>query len=88
MPRIWLIKGIGPVMAKRIVKLFGEATLDVIEADIQKLIDVSGVGSKRVGMIGQAWEEQKGLKGPLKITSLVAKRDFKLRGYGFRKICF
>ncbi|QAZ66154.1 SF1B family DNA helicase RecD2 [Solidesulfovibrio carbinolicus] len=57
-----LIKGIGPVMAKRIVKLFGEATLDVIEADIQKLIEVPGIGSKRVGMIGQAWEEQKEIR--------------------------
>jgi len=57
-----LIKGIGPVMAKRIVKLFGEATLDVIEADIQKLVEVPGIGSKRVGMIGQAWEEQKEIR--------------------------
>ncbi|BAH75358.1 SF1B family DNA helicase RecD2 [Solidesulfovibrio magneticus] len=57
-----LIKGIGPVMAKRIVKLFGEATLDVIEADIQKLIEVPGIGSKRVGMIAQAWEEQKEIR--------------------------
>jgi len=57
-----LIKGIGPVMAKRIVKLFGEATLDVIEADIQKLVEVPGIGSKRIGMIGQAWEEQKEIR--------------------------
>ena len=57
-----LIKGIGPVMAKRIVKLFGEATLDVIEADIQKLVEVPGIGSKRVGMIGLAWEEQKEIR--------------------------
>ena len=57
-----LIKGIGPVMAKRIVKLFGEATLDVIEADIQKLVEVPGIGSKRIGMISQAWEEQKEIR--------------------------
>jgi exodeoxyribonuclease V alpha subunit len=57
-----LIKGIGPVMAKRIVKLFGEATLDVIEADIKKLVEVPGIGIKRVGMIGLAWEEQKEIR--------------------------
>ena len=57
-----LIKGIGPVMAKRIVKLFGEATLDVIEADIQKLVEVPGIGNKRIGMISLAWEEQKEIR--------------------------
>ena len=35
-----LIKGIGPVMAERIVKTFGEDTLDVIEEDIQQLMNV------------------------------------------------
>ena len=34
-----LIKGIGPIMAKRIVKKFGKDTLDVIEADVEKLSD-------------------------------------------------
>jgi len=54
-----LIKGIGPVMAERIVKAFGKDTLDVIENDIQKLIDVDGIGKKRVEMIKNAWIEQK-----------------------------
>ena len=57
-----LIKGIGPVMAKRIVKMFGESTLDVIEADIQKLVEVAGIGTKRIGMICKAWEEQKEIR--------------------------
>jgi exodeoxyribonuclease V alpha subunit len=46
-----LIKGIGPVMAKRIVKRFGKDTLDVIEKDIGKLIRVDGIGKKRIGII-------------------------------------
>jgi len=57
-----LIKGIGPVMAKRVVKLFGESTLDIIETEIEKLIEVDGIGTKRIGMIGKAWEEQKGIR--------------------------
>lgn len=57
-----LIKGIGPVMAKRIVKLFGESTLEVIEADVQKLAGVPGIGTKRIGMISKAWEEQKEIR--------------------------
>jgi exodeoxyribonuclease V alpha subunit len=54
-----LIKGIGPVMADRIVKTFGEDTLDVIEEDIEQLMNVDGIGKKRVEMIRNAWIEQK-----------------------------
>ena len=54
-----LIKGIGPVMAKRIVKQFGTKSLDIIENSIDKLSQVEGIGKKRVEMIQQAWEEQK-----------------------------
>ena len=57
-----LIKGIGPVMAKRIVDKFGKETLDVIEKEIEKLIEVDGIGKKRVGMISRAWEEQKEIR--------------------------
>ena len=43
-----LIKGIGPVMAKRIVKKFGKDTFDVIEVDVEKLSAVEGIGAKRI----------------------------------------
>jgi len=54
-----LIKGIGPVMAKRIVKQFGIKSLDIIEKDITKLSKVEGIGKKRIEMIKKAWDEQK-----------------------------
>jgi len=57
-----LIKGIGPIMAKRIVKKFGKETLDVIENDIEKLAEVDGIGKKRIGMIKKAWEDQKEIR--------------------------
>ncbi|MCK6624094.1 MAG: AAA family ATPase [Anaerolineae bacterium] len=57
-----LIKGIGPVMAKRIAEKFGRYTLEVIESDIGRLAEVEGIGSKRVKMIAQAWEAQKQIK--------------------------
>lgn len=57
-----LIKGIGPVMAKRIVKLFGEKTLEVIEEQTEKLTKVPGIGQRRIAMIRQAWEEQKEIR--------------------------
>jgi len=57
-----LIKGVGPVTAKRIVKQFGEETLDVIEHDPSRLIETPGVGPKRVRLITQAWAEQQAIK--------------------------
>lgn len=57
-----LIKGIGPVMASRIVNQFGMDTLDVIERTPRKLTRVQGIGRKRVEMIRGAWEAQREVK--------------------------
>jgi exodeoxyribonuclease V alpha subunit len=57
-----LIKGLGPKMAGRIVKKFGEKTLDVIGNDIEKLTQVEGIGAKRIALIQQAWNEQKEIR--------------------------
>jgi exodeoxyribonuclease V alpha subunit len=57
-----LIKGIGPVMAKRIVARFGKDTLDIIENEIEKLADVDGIGKKRIRMVKKAWDEQKEIR--------------------------
>ncbi|MFI1966106.1 ATP-dependent RecD-like DNA helicase [Streptomyces pathocidini] len=57
-----LIKGIGPRIADRIVDHFGLDTLDVIEGEPKRLIEVPGLGPKRTGLIGAAWEEQKAIK--------------------------
>ncbi|NLX90582.1 MAG: ATP-dependent RecD-like DNA helicase [Firmicutes bacterium] len=57
-----LIKGIGPVYARRIVKHFKEDTLRVIEESADYLINVEGIGPKRVEMVKKAWREQKEIK--------------------------
>ncbi|WP_326590512.1 SF1B family DNA helicase RecD2 [Streptomyces sp. NBC_01294] len=57
-----LIKGIGPKIADRIVEHFGTGTLDVIEDEPKRLIEVPGLGPKRTKLIGAAWEEQKAIK--------------------------
>ena len=57
-----LIKGIGPVTARRIVRRFKLDTLRIIEEDPQRLREVLGVGKKRVSVITRAWEEQKAIK--------------------------
>jgi exodeoxyribonuclease V alpha subunit len=46
-----LIKGVGPVTAKRIVKHFGLDTLEIIENQIHRLSEVTGIASKRIAMI-------------------------------------
>ena len=57
-----LIKGIGPVMAKRLVTKFGLETLNIIETDIKKLHEVEGIGDKRIEMIRKAWDDQKEIR--------------------------
>ena len=57
-----LIKGIGPVMAKRIVEKLGKQTLDVIENEIERLSEVDGIGKKRIEMIRKAWDDQKEIR--------------------------
>lgn len=57
-----LIKGIGPVYARRIVNHFKEDTLKVIEEQADYLVQVEGIGQKRVEMIKNAWQEQKEIK--------------------------
>jgi exodeoxyribonuclease V alpha subunit len=57
-----LIKGIGPVMAGRIVDLFDLDTLEIIETTPDRLSEVEGVGPKRIAMITEAWKEQREVK--------------------------
>ena len=57
-----LIKGIGPVMAERMVTHFGVDIMHVIEDEPGRLIEVGGLGPKRTAMIAAAWAEQKAIK--------------------------
>ena len=57
-----LIKGIGPVMAERMVKRFGKETLEIIEHQSARLTEIPGIGQKRVAMIQKAWAEQREIR--------------------------
>ncbi len=57
-----LIKGIGPVTAKRLVRRFGSKTLDVIEHEPERLTEVEGIGPKKACTITKAFEEQKEIR--------------------------
>jgi exodeoxyribonuclease V alpha subunit len=57
-----LIKGIGPVMAERMVAHFGVDIMHVIEDQPDRLTEVDGLGPKRTAKIAAAWAKQKAIK--------------------------
>lgn len=57
-----LIKGVGPKFAKKIVRKYGVDTFAVIEDNVGILIEIEGIGSKRVQMIAESWQRQKEVK--------------------------
>ena len=54
-----MIRGIGPVYAKKMVKAFGEKVFDIIEAEPDRLREVTGIGAVRARRITEAWADQK-----------------------------
>ena len=60
-----LIKGVGPAMAKRIVKHFGAETLDVLEAEPGRLTEIPGIGPKKAAMIAESFALQNGMRASL-----------------------
>ena len=58
-----LIRQIGPVLAGRIVAAFGERTLDILDADPERVREVQGIGRQRAHTIAAAWVEHRSLRG-------------------------
>jgi exodeoxyribonuclease V alpha subunit len=54
-----LVKGIGPVLAKKLVGRFSADVLNVIETRPGELLLVDGIGAKRRERISRAWREAK-----------------------------
>lgn len=83
-----LIKGVGPKFAKRIVQKYGVDTFTVIEDNVELLIEVEGIGKKRVQMIAQSWERQKEVKNIMlflqehQVSSSFAAKIYKQYGNG------
>lgn len=57
-----IVKGIGPITAKRLVERFKEKTLEVLDNDIDKIKGVEGIGQKKFEIIKESYNEQKELK--------------------------
>lgn len=53
------VKGVGPKMAKRLVKAFGKDVFDVIGSDPERLKDVPGIGPKRAKRLSEGFKDQK-----------------------------
>jgi exodeoxyribonuclease V alpha subunit len=57
-----LIKGIGPVYADRIVSRFQQATLEIIDREPERLLEVPGIGAGRLAKIRECWEQQRSIR--------------------------
>ncbi|MDR2725145.1 MAG: ATP-dependent RecD-like DNA helicase, partial [Candidatus Adiutrix sp.] len=57
-----LIKGLGPVLAGRLVDYFGPAALDILDQNPERLIEVPGLGAHRREAIIEGWRRNRGLK--------------------------
>jgi exodeoxyribonuclease V alpha subunit len=54
-----MIRSIGPIYAKRLIRAFGDAVFDIIEQEPNRLREVTGIGPKRADRIVGGWAEQK-----------------------------
>jgi len=57
-----VIKGIGPGLARRIVKCFGADTLDVIDETPEKLLEVPKFPRKTLESVKEAWAEHRAMR--------------------------
>jgi exodeoxyribonuclease V alpha subunit len=57
-----MIRGVGPVYAKKLVRAFGDKVFDIIETTPDRLREVDGVGPVRAASILAAWAEQKAVR--------------------------
>ncbi|MBV5316504.1 MAG: AAA family ATPase [Desulfobulbaceae bacterium] len=81
-----LIKGVGPATAKRIVRHFGDRTMNVFEEDIAQLTKVPGIAEKKLAVIKEAWIEHRAIRDVMiflqshGISTLFAVRIYKQYG--------
>ena len=68
-----MIRGIGPVYAGKMVRAFGEKVFDIIEAEPERLREVTGIGRVRAKRITDAWAEQKVIREIMVLERSVSK---------------
>ena len=83
-----LIKGVGPEFARRIVRKFGEQTLDVIDETPERLLEVEGIGRGRLKGIVGSWREHRAVRDVMVflqgagISAAYASRVYRVFGAG------
>ena len=87
-----LIYGVGPKIAKRIVRHFGKETLDVFEDDINRLTEVTGIAQAKLDQIKSSWIEHREIRNVMLflqeygVSTLFAVKIFKTYGNDAIKI--
>ena len=85
-----MIKGIGPIYAKKLVAAFGEKVFEIIEANPERLREVAGIGQSRANQVTKGWADQRIIRDIMlflhthKISTARAVRIYKT--YGARAI--
>lgn len=81
-----LIKGIGPSYAQKIVDHFGAATFDILDSHPERMLEVKGLGKKKVESIISCWQEQKCIRDVMiflqghGVSNTYAQKIFKVYG--------
>ncbi len=81
-----LIYGVGPKIAKRIVKYFGKDTLDIFEEDMDRLTEVPGIAQTKLEQISSSWTEHREIRNVMLflqeygVSTLFAVKIFKKYG--------
>lgn len=88
------VKGVGPALAKRIIKRFGDDTFRIIEEEPERLAEIKGISERKAREIAEQMEERKDLRDALVylqqfgISNTLAIRIFDTYGmnlYGIMK---
>lgn len=53
------VKGMGPALAHRVVAHFGKDTMEILEKDPQRLLEIEGIGPKKLAVITESFYEEK-----------------------------
>lgn len=53
------VKGMGPALAHRVVAHFGKDTMEILEKDAQRLLEIEGIGPKKLAVITKSFYEEK-----------------------------
>ena len=81
-----LIEGIGPKFAKQIVERFRENTINIIENEPTKLLEIPKIGERRIQAIVNSWQKHKNIKDLMiflsdcGVSTSVAHKIYKVYG--------